>query len=101
LPVCPASLFSLFSVSQVSIYAKPILRSLNAVIRQGSSIEAIKGLIAIQETLAADENLWSMIWFVIPMVISFGGLVIAVADSFDAMASDRPYRRVLSAQQAT
>jgi hypothetical protein len=84
----------LFSVSQASIYGEPILRTLNAIIRQGFSIEAIKDLIAILETLAADENLWSMIWLVIPMVISFGGLVIAVADSFDAMACDRPYRRV-------
>jgi HD-GYP domain-containing protein (c-di-GMP phosphodiesterase class II) len=32
--------------------------------------------------------------------IPFGARVIAVADSFDAMTSDRPYRRALSAEQA-
>lgn len=32
--------------------------------------------------------------------IPFGSRVIAVADSFDAMASDRPYRKGLSAHQA-
>jgi len=32
--------------------------------------------------------------------IPFGARVIAVADSFDAMTSDRPYRRALSADQA-
>jgi hypothetical protein len=32
--------------------------------------------------------------------IPFGARVIAVADSFDAMTSDRPYRRALSATQA-
>ena len=33
--------------------------------------------------------------------IPFGARVIAVADSFDAMTSDRPYRAALSAEQAT
>jgi HD-GYP domain-containing protein (c-di-GMP phosphodiesterase class II) len=32
--------------------------------------------------------------------IPFGARVIAVADSFDAMTSDRPYRKALSVQQA-
>ncbi|MEP6894223.1 MAG: HD-GYP domain-containing protein [Chloroflexota bacterium] len=32
--------------------------------------------------------------------IPFGARVIAVADSFDAMTSDRPYRKALSARQA-
>ena len=32
--------------------------------------------------------------------IPIGARVIAVADSFDAMTSDRPYRRALSADQA-
>jgi putative two-component system response regulator len=32
--------------------------------------------------------------------IPFGARLIAVADSFDAMTSDRPYRKALSANQA-
>ena len=32
--------------------------------------------------------------------IPFGSRVIAVADSFDAMTSERPYRKALSARQA-
>jgi HD-GYP domain-containing protein (c-di-GMP phosphodiesterase class II) len=32
--------------------------------------------------------------------IPFGARVLAVADSFDAMTSDRPYRKALSAYQA-
>ena len=33
--------------------------------------------------------------------IPFGSRIIAVVDSFDAMTSDRPYRRALSKAQAT
>ena len=63
--------FGVFSFSQSLIYEEPFLAALKSVIREGISLEVIQYLIAILGTLAAYENIWSLILLIVPISITY------------------------------
>jgi len=63
--------FTVFSISQASIYDEPFIMIFKSVVKQGFSLEVIQYLIAIPGILAADVDLWSLILLVVPILITY------------------------------
>lgn len=63
--------FVVFSLAQSFIYVEPFLPTLKSVIKEGLSLEVIQYLIGILGTLAAYEDMWSLILLVIPVSITY------------------------------
>jgi hypothetical protein len=63
--------FTIFSISQASIYGEPIGAILKSVVKQGFSVEAIQYGIAIPGILAADKDLGSLILLIVPISITY------------------------------
>jgi HD-GYP domain-containing protein (c-di-GMP phosphodiesterase class II) len=62
---------SLFSISQSSVYEEPFISILKSVVKQGISIEVIQYLIATLGILASDQDPWSLILLLVPIVITY------------------------------
>jgi HD-GYP domain-containing protein (c-di-GMP phosphodiesterase class II) len=63
--------FLMFSLSQTFIFGEPFLAVLKSVFKEGFAIEIIQYLIAILGTLAADEDIWSLILITVPISITY------------------------------
>lgn len=63
--------FVMFSLSQTFVFGEPFFSVFKSTIREGIAIELIQYLIAILGTLAADEDLWSLILLVVPISITY------------------------------
>jgi HD-GYP domain-containing protein (c-di-GMP phosphodiesterase class II) len=63
--------FVVFSISQSFIYKEPFIFTLKSVVREGIFLEVIQYLIAILGTLAAYEDIWSLVLLIVPVSITY------------------------------
>lgn len=63
--------FVLFSLTQSFIFGESLRSTLKSLTREGLSLEVIQYLIAILGTLAAEEEIWSLILLVVPIYITY------------------------------
>jgi HD-GYP domain-containing protein (c-di-GMP phosphodiesterase class II) len=63
--------FVLFSLTQSFIFGESFHSTLRSLTKEGLSLEVIQYLIAILGTLAADEEIWSLILLVVPISITY------------------------------
>jgi hypothetical protein len=59
------------SISSLSLGMRPFISILKSVVKQGISIEVIQYLIATLGILASDQDPWSLILLLVPIVITY------------------------------
>lgn len=63
--------FIVFSLSQSFIYGEPFIATLKSVVKEGILVELTQYLIAILGALAAHEAIWSLVFLIVPIFITY------------------------------
>ncbi len=63
--------FIVFSFCQSLVYEEPFIGTLKSVVKQAGTLEVIQYLIAILGTLAAYEDIWSLVLLFVPISITY------------------------------